>query len=287
MDSKFCSAVASAVAIFLTACVAVPTDLSTRDDAGPGAEVSGPSLPYILQAFHCRVDLARPSPLQCTPEGGSECGAPIVGDHGAYVTLNSENWSSPGPDDILTLPDVTIENHMIQKLGTANGQDPHADGVRVFFQQSPNNGVDVLATGMGVFLQEGQPYFQYGGIIAPGGGVSDELDWQFDLKGQDHFEFGVLVAAPIPQEDGALLMVTRDLHQNTVWTDVWAVSEERAFAVGPAGSVAGYNATNDESTSIPVSTSGTVNAVSASDTSNIWIVGDNGLILQWDGTAWT
>src|SRR5690606_27966929 len=32
MDSKFCSAVASAVAIFLTACVAVPTDLSTRDD---------------------------------------------------------------------------------------------------------------------------------------------------------------------------------------------------------------------------------------------------------------
>jgi len=287
MNAKICSAVTCAVTIGAAACVGEPTDLSSRDGLDPLAEVADPSTSYFLQALHCSVDVSRRSPLDCAPVGGSGEAALIVGGQGVYVTLSSDGWSGPDPDGILTLTAVTIENHMIQKLGTADGEDPHPHGVRVFFQQLPGNGVKVLAPDSAAFLEEGQPFFQYNGIIGAVEGISEELDWEFDLNGQDHFEFGVLVAAPIPQEDGALRMVSRNLPESTVWADVWATSDDHAVAVGVVGAVATYDEPNDQWNSVDVGTTKDLNAVWASDPGNVWAVGNDGTMLHWDGEDWT
>ena len=291
MNSKFSIAALGTVVFGLVACVGVPTDVFTGDATDPITELSAPPTSHVLQALHCSVDLTRSTPLQCAPPSGGDEAALIVGGQGSYVTLSSDGWSAV-IGDVVVLQNVTIENLMVQKLGTEDGLTAAPSGTQVFFYQPPTNGVTVNnATDTGIFLESNHDYFQYDGIIAPQGGLSVAHDWEFDLNGQTQFEFGVLVASPIPNEDGVLKVVSNSFLENPwlggTWNDMWVLSEDRAIVVGPNMEFSIYDGGFEWSDPTPITPStSTLTGVWAADADNIWAVGTDGYVWLGDGTTW-
>jgi alpha-tubulin suppressor-like RCC1 family protein len=158
-----------------------------------------------LAALRCRVD-ARAGTMECGDAVPASSGASrlIVGGQHRYVRLtNSGAFYNGDVDSLYTF--VSISNLLIAPLGTTDGTTPHADGVRIFFETEPTNGVTVgNADGIATYLSSGKPYFQYSGGALGADGIlssdeeSSELEWKFAMNGATSFVFVVYVAAEIP-----------------------------------------------------------------------------------------
>lgn len=89
--------------------------------------------------------------------------------------------------------DMTVENLLVQKMGTADGTT--VDGIRVFFHSGPtatggSGEIEVLnATGTGTFTGAAQPFFRYPEILAYRD-TSQALRWELGVPaGVESFGF--------------------------------------------------------------------------------------------------
>jgi len=283
MNAKVSLVMACAIAL-AAACSPVPTGLITADDTDPFTEGPEYYSGNVIQELRCRVDLRHLAPLQCAPPGGGdEHGALIVGGQGIYVELDSDT-PVPSMAGTVTFPNVTVANLMIQDLGTADGLFPHEDGVRVFFMDLPTNGVTIAnASGTAMFLQPDQPFYQYHAFVSAQIGISDSVDWTFDLGAAESFEFSVLVSGAIPHDTAALRIVSAADFESSSWNDVWMASDNFGVAVSEAGEVLAYNGTSWGTLGNP--SAGTpLNTAWAADANNVWVAGTHPHIYLWNGT---
>ena len=198
-------AAAMALATLTVAC----SDLVVVDDA---LEPPAHSSPQATAAFEARLD-CRADALEltftCEPAssiaGEDGVAAAIIGGQHRYVRLTGSNVTEV---DGIFSADITVQNLTLQPMATVDGATPHANGVRVFFQIPPTNGVQIVNDdGSGAFLSAGQPFHRYfesmlgDDHILEQGEISEHKRWEFDLNGASDFEFGVLVAANVPDED--------------------------------------------------------------------------------------
>jgi hypothetical protein len=177
--------------------------------SAPGAAPATPP-PLALATLACTVSV-RDGTLACAaPEAAAPAGvsAAVIGGQGTNVQLTSTGESYDGTS--VFRADVTVANLMAQALGTSDGMNPSAEGVRVFFGSGPvategTGAVEVAnADGEGFFTTAAQKFFRYDGILAPGG-VSAAKEWRFTVPSTvASFTFGVYVAAPVPAEQGFL-----------------------------------------------------------------------------------
>lgn len=151
---------------------------------GPAAPA--PVLPDAgLQPLQCSASL-RGGTVDCRPILPSGAAArQLIGGQDVNVRLTSSNVAYTGVDSIFAF-DVTIQNLLPEAIGTADGVNPHPNGVRVFF----NNGIAVTsgagsatvdnADDLGAFTGSGQPYFQYDGILRTNE-VSQSRRWELKV----------------------------------------------------------------------------------------------------------
>jgi hypothetical protein len=69
---------------------------------------------------------------------------------------------------------------------------------------------------------------------------------------------------------------------------VWAVSDDEAWAVGATGTIRLFRRGSlaaEVADGIPPSMN--LRAISGSSSSDVWAVGDSGVVLHYDGTAWS
>jgi hypothetical protein len=192
----------------------------TGDSPQPTAASLDPE--GLLGILRCEVTVAS-GDMACVDASGAaasaaraEAGGPSLvqrtyGGQGTYVRLANSGNTRVG--NVFSM-NVTVQNLANLAIGTADGATRHGNGVRIFFSTAPYaTGGDVgdvtvaNPTGTAMFLESGQPYFQYGGSI--GGTEQGELgaegilssaetssakSWQFNLDaGVSTFGFVVLV----------------------------------------------------------------------------------------------
>src|SRR5690606_35505708 len=99
-----------------------------------------------------------------------------------------------------------------------DGETAEAEGVRIFFVDEPNNGVEVLNhDGEGMFTgSEPRKYYAYAGAAELGsdeilrqGETSSAKTWRFQLNGAETFRFSVLVWTKVPDPEAYSVHLTR------------------------------------------------------------------------------
>lgn len=135
----------------------------------------------------------------------------ILGNQGGYVKLTSSNVSAGG--GVFSF-DVTVQNRIVQPIGTTTGSNVAPSGIRVFFATGPqvltgtgtmdfdNGSGGFYHDGTGTFTNANQPYFQYTERLA-NGEVSSPKTWRlrFDPTVLT-FSFTLYVSAPVQFPDG-------------------------------------------------------------------------------------
>lgn len=187
------------------ACIACVLALSACSD-GPSAGPTEPVLPVPtpaedVQAVRCEADV-RAQTVLCEPyEGSGASGvlaARTLGGQGVNVRVASSNVQYDAGTKIFGM-DVTVQNLLVQKMGTADGTT--VSGVTVFFHSGPNvtggslGSAEVRnADGEGFFTSGApQPYFRWNEVL-PLNAVSSAKRWQFDVSSADtRFQFLVYV----------------------------------------------------------------------------------------------
>jgi len=277
-------------ALLLASCTSDPTTLLQFGDSPIPDDPPHSDLAYAVQASLCRVDVEPTRSFSCDATGaGTQEGeaAIIVGGQGTYVEITGD--SVVRVDDLVTVHGVTVTNLMVQQLGTSDGLTVAGQGIRIFFQMPPTNGVEIAnADGNAPFLEAGQPYHRYEEILMPGE-TSGPRDWQFDVSAstEDAFTFGVLVHGAIPTESGVLL-IEEDTAGAGTWQNVWATSKNHAIAVGSSGYYSIYDGESwSPPAQIPGASSAILQGVWASDPTNVWVVGLTNIIYRYDGETWT
>ncbi len=209
--------VCAALVVFFAGCgeePTVPLEDAAREER-PGAWADA------VQRLDCTVDLARGGDLECEPAGGmngESSGGPsynlIVGSQHRFVRMAND---TPSMDATTWSANVTVQNLTLQPFGTLDGTTAEAAGVRVFFVDEPNNGVEVLNhDGEATFTgSEPQKYYEYSGGLLGGDGVlapgetSGAKTWEFALNGATEFRFSVLVWTEVPDPDAYSVHLTR------------------------------------------------------------------------------
>jgi hypothetical protein len=175
-----------------------------RDGESPAGP--GPVLPSnVLAVLTCEATVAtksvacRTAPLT-TPGLRAQ---KILGGQDQYVKLRSANTSYDSGTQIFQT-DVTVQNLLVQALGTTDGVTP--TGVHVFFHTGPTvtggtGNIEVFnEDGEGTFTGSGQPYFLYNEILSPYE-ISPAKTWQFAIDATvATFTFQVYVAAEVSDE---------------------------------------------------------------------------------------
>lgn len=184
-----------AVLLCLPACsdrdpvAAVPEGIPDRDDA--------------LQEVTCEASVAdgyvRCAAARLLP---TDLSAAIIGGQNTNVSLASSGVAYTEADSIFRF-DVTLQNLLPERMGTADGVNLHEDGIRVFFSSGPTatSGSGALsienADGRAVFTASDQPYFRYDEILETGE-VSAARTWQIRVDpGVATFVFTVHVSAEL------------------------------------------------------------------------------------------
>ncbi|HWV58519.1 MAG TPA: hypothetical protein VNZ57_13780 [Longimicrobiales bacterium] len=277
-------------ALALASCANDPGHLFQFENS-PLPDAPGPSNPTsVVQALSCTVDVEPRVSFSCQPTGGMSYKgeAPlIVGGQGTYLQVANDSVSRTG--DVVTIYGVSVTNRMLQRLGTALDLPPAEGGIRVFFEQLPDNEVVVgNPDGTSAFTASGQPYFLYADTLDPLQ-TTAKKHWQFDLSadpGVTGFSFGLLVQGAIPNEQGVLVADTVKVGSST-WNAVWAVSETSVIVVGSGGSHTIYNGSSwSTPAQIPGAGSETLRKVWASGEDNIWVVGSGKTFIYYDGDSW-
>jgi hypothetical protein len=175
--------------------------------AGDPGTVAPPAQTPVASVLTCTADV-QPRTVSCaaaTPPSGGAVGDLLLGGQNIYVKLRSTNVQSL--NGVLSA-DVTVQNLLARAIGTTDGVNPAASGVRVFFSADPTvtggTGTVSIANpdGSSAFTAAGQKFYQYDGILAPGA-VSAAKNWQFAVSGGvTQFVFTVYVSAPAPAESG-------------------------------------------------------------------------------------
>ena len=185
-----------------------------------GAEPAAPQ-PAFAVRIDCTVDIGKGGDLECEPAGGmngESSGGPsynlIVGSQHRFVRMAND---TPSMDATTWSANVTVQNLTLQPFGTLDGTTAEAAGVRVFFVDEPNNGVEVLNhDGEATFTEAvPQKYYEYSGALLGGdevlmpGETSGAKTWQFALNGATKFRFSVLVWTEVPDPDAYSVRLTR------------------------------------------------------------------------------
>lgn len=154
-----------------------------------------------LQVLACRADV-RAGAVTCddAAPAGSFSADRVIGGQNLNVRLASTNVSYDTATQRFGA-DVTVQNLMVQRMGTADGSA--VAGVRVFFHTGPvattgSGAVSVAnADGVDVFTGAAQPFFHYPQVI-PLDSVSAPRRWLFEVpRTVETFAFAVYVYAPL------------------------------------------------------------------------------------------
>lgn len=157
----------------------------------------------LLQAMTCEGSLASNS-VTCRSDGGSSGGisAALIGGQNVNVRLVSSNVSYTEADSIFQF-DVTVQNLLPERMGTADGTALHANGIRVFFAAGPaptgGSGLANVANpdGIATFTSTGQAYFQYDEILETNE-TSTPRTWRLKIEPTvSTFIFTIYVAAEL------------------------------------------------------------------------------------------
>lgn len=135
----------------------------------------------------------------------------ILGAQNTFVKLTSTNVVYAG--DVFSF-DVTVQNLILQKLGTSDGTTLDPAGVRVFFQDPPAAvgvgtvdytdpvGGAFMVDGFATFTQSNQAYYQYNEVLAPNQ-ISGVRTWRLHVPSTvTSFSFFVFVSAPVQFQNG-------------------------------------------------------------------------------------
>jgi hypothetical protein len=253
------------------------------------AEGESPEAPVAALRIDCSADV-RAGEVRCgeayAPDGVR---ALIVGGQGTNVRLVSSGTAYDGDAQILS-SNVTVRNLLAQAMGTTDGET--VDGVRVFFARLPDvtagtGSVEVAnADGTDVFTAGGQPYFHYEEIVAPQG-TSLPKRWEFSLPPTvETFTFSVLVQTPL-HDEGAPLRWTRQA--------AGADYHYLAYAAWSGGGETfvvgdmGLVLRHDGTAwrRMPVPSGQYLRGVWGTSPRSVWAVGNNGAALRFDGNRWT
>lgn len=173
---------------------------------GPSAGPTEPMLPVPtpaedVQAVRCEADV-RARTVICDPyEEPAPSGASrvrLLGGQNVNVRVTSSNVQYDSVTKIFGM-DVTVQNLLVQKMGTADGST--VSGITVFFHSGPNVTGNALGTaevrnadGEGFFTTGApQPFFRWNEVL-PLNAVSTVKRWQFDVSSAaTRFQFLVYV----------------------------------------------------------------------------------------------
>jgi len=182
------------------------------------AEPEQPELPVLVKsqaALNCSVSV-RSRTVSCVtpePELPTNGNGLLVGGQGMFVFLNSSNITYDAGTGAFEF-DVSVQNLIPQAMATADGSTSSAEGVRVFFHQTPfatggTGDITVIADGTGTFTGADQPYYQYSGTELGADGIlstnetSSAQRWHFNIPNTvTNFAFTVLVATEVQYPDG-------------------------------------------------------------------------------------
>ena len=216
----------------------------------------------------------------------------IVGNQNLYVHLGSSAVSYTAGD---FRADVTVQNLLVQPMGTPDGATADPAGIRVFFTRPPvvTAGTGTVsisgADGMDTFTAAAQPYYRYDGILAPRGGagsVSAPRTWHFSTTGSvTRFDFYVMVSAKLPDDQGVFRWL--DVSDPSMTADLGEVSQANGlvWAVGTSATIRHYNGSSwsTEASPVPGVTLRGVLMIPGATVTGL-AVGDNSTILSYDGT---
>ena len=179
------------------------------------AESNAPTAPKILfrtEMITCQASI-RAGTLTCgESQAQASAGAGpnfnlVLGGQGALVRLASSGTSYDGGTQTFAT-NVTVENLIAQPMNTADGFNPDAGGIKVFFNAPPavTGGTGTVsvanADGTGTFTASNQDFFLYssGATLASGSTTSPKL-WQFTVPTTvTQFTFEVFVTTRLPDE---------------------------------------------------------------------------------------
>lgn len=182
---------------------------SCSDNPGPvELEVADEVLVDQVQAhLTCQVDV-RGSSMSCDPRSSSlpaGVSAMPMGGQGIYYLLESSNVAYDAGAARFSA-DVTVQNRLLQPIGTADGGTLHPEGVRIFFvgdiEVTEGTGEVVLTNedGKAAITASDQPYFEYGEVLRPGV-TSAPRSWEWDVPSTvESFSFHVGVSTTVPDE---------------------------------------------------------------------------------------
>lgn len=168
-----------------------------------GSPPSQPPPDAALQAMICEGNLIENS-VRCVPQSSAEQGisAALVAGQDTNVRLTSSSVAYNEADSIFRF-DVTVQNLLPERMGTADGVTLDDDGVRVFFSSGPtatagSGTVSVEnADGYGVFTASDQAYFQYAEILDTNE-VSSARTWRLHVEPTvETFSFAVYVSTKL------------------------------------------------------------------------------------------
>lgn len=207
LDLRSCRLVMAAPLMVLLALVGCTNDL------GPlGLEPEGGAPPEQVQALlTCKVDLQASTMSCASPKVSLPAGisGALLGGQGTYLLLESSNVAYNAAATRFSA-DITIQNRLMQALGTADGTTVHGDGIRIFFLDAPEvtvgTGQVVVANAddKATFTGPNQSYFQYNESLLPGKRSASKT-WEWNVPATvEEFTFRVGVSAAVPDE-GAIV----------------------------------------------------------------------------------
>jgi hypothetical protein len=184
---------AASLVLLLQGCLDAPT--------APAGRAEPPPPDDLRAAVSCTVDV-RERAVACAPIESVEGALAnrILGGQGVNLRLSSSAVSYDSSAQRFGM-DVTVQNLLVQQMGTADGVD--TAGIVVFFAAGPSTtsgsgAVSVRnADGEGAFTAFGQPYFRYPEILSLQA-VSAPRRWEFDVPPSvQSFAFRVYVRTPL------------------------------------------------------------------------------------------
>jgi hypothetical protein len=251
----------AAVLAILAACTDGGNPL-VRQPRAP-VPVRGRAIP--LQRFDCRADVHAATVL-CRPAapGGGGAGDLLLG--GGYARLTSSNVHYDSVFQRFTF-DVTVQNLILQPIGTVDGNTVEDGGIRPFVDSlwitSGSGSISVVPDGYATFRKPNQPYYEYDQVLAHNA-VSSSRTWTFAASPNLGFGLQVYVSAPVQYPSGYVEM-DGNLPGSLLTLDpgdTHTIAAVVRDAVGAALSGTVTWSTNDPSCAT-VNSSGTVTAVGA------------------------
>jgi hypothetical protein len=200
-----------AALLLLSAAAVACTDESPTRPAKPGesgktaADTRARLTVLSCEGSRSKLTVTCHEPQLARKEKGPAA-AIIYGGQNTYVRVTSSNAAYNSGTGRFTF-DITVTNLIDQPIGTEDGVNPTAGGVRVFFGSGPTvtGGVGVatvLPDGFATFTAPVQPYYEYFGIL-PLNATSAPKTWTIAMPPTvDTFAFILFIASPVQYPNG-------------------------------------------------------------------------------------